>query len=275
MTMQILVGADPEVFVKAKGSRYFSSAHNLIPGTKAQPFAVNRGAVQVDGMALEFNINPAENEEEFVANVNTVMAELEAMVPDYKLVIEPYANFPKKTIKDSPEEALLLGCDPDFNAYTGKRNEAPEVNDETMRTAAGHVHIGWGEDLDPQDPEHFEACCMLAKQLDYYLGVGSLLFDHDNTRKTLYGKAGSFRPKPYGMEYRVLSNAWLKDERLMRWVYQCATKAFEDLVEGKCPANEWEMLARGIIDKEDYGPNTEGFIKRMLDELGLPHPAEV
>ena len=54
---QILVGCDPEVFV-AKGGK-FISAHGMIPGTKKAPHKVERGAVQVDGMALEFNIDPA------------------------------------------------------------------------------------------------------------------------------------------------------------------------------------------------------------------------
>ena len=53
----ITVGADPELFVK-KG-RSFQSAYGMIPGTKQKPKKVIKGAVQVDGMALEFNIDRA------------------------------------------------------------------------------------------------------------------------------------------------------------------------------------------------------------------------
>ena len=49
------IGADPEVFVADSLTNTFVSAHDLVPGTKLEPFAVNKGAVQVDGMALEFN----------------------------------------------------------------------------------------------------------------------------------------------------------------------------------------------------------------------------
>ena len=52
--MNILIGADPELFVKKDG--VVVSGHDLIQGTKADPFPVQDGAVQVDGMALEFNI---------------------------------------------------------------------------------------------------------------------------------------------------------------------------------------------------------------------------
>jgi hypothetical protein len=52
--MQVSVGADPEVFVRnAEGEPV--PACGLIPGTKAEPHRVDSGAVQVDGLALEFN----------------------------------------------------------------------------------------------------------------------------------------------------------------------------------------------------------------------------
>ncbi len=41
------------------------------------------------------------------------------------------------------------------------------------------------------------------------------MYDKDTERRGMYGKAGAFRPKPYGVEYRTLSNAWLSnDERI-------------------------------------------------------------
>lgn len=84
---KILVGCDPEVFVKQEG--VFKSAHNLIKGDKKNPQKIKHGAVQVDGMALEFNIDPAASEQEFVFNVNQVFAALKAMVPDYEVVATP------------------------------------------------------------------------------------------------------------------------------------------------------------------------------------------
>ena len=51
------VGADPEIFLgDADGG--LVSAYGLIKGDKEHPFPVTNGAVQVDGMAAEFNIDP-------------------------------------------------------------------------------------------------------------------------------------------------------------------------------------------------------------------------
>ena len=87
----ILVGADPEVFVQQQG--IFRSAYNLIKGDKKNPQRVNKGAVQVDGMALEFNIEPAANADEFLVNIDTVFNTLRSMVPDYDIAVTPVAHF--------------------------------------------------------------------------------------------------------------------------------------------------------------------------------------
>ena len=77
--VKITIGADPEIFVTNKDGR-FRSAHGLVPGTKTEPFRVNNGAVQVDGMALEFNIDPVETEDDFVTNITSVMQQMQEMV---------------------------------------------------------------------------------------------------------------------------------------------------------------------------------------------------
>lgn len=228
--MQIKIGADPEVFMKKDGE--YISAHGVIPGDKKNPHRVDKGAVQVDGMALEFNIDPAESEEEFCVNIETVMAQLVDMLPEGSAIDAiPTCHFGKEYIAEQPEEAKELGCDPDFNAYTGEQNDIPDV-DLPFRTGAGHVHIGWTEGAEATGQEHMGMCQQLIRQLDYYLGVPSILFDRDTDRREMYGAAGAFRPKSYGVEYRVLSNAWLKRRELTAWVYRATCKAVEDLING-------------------------------------------
>lgn len=225
----ILIGCDPEVFVKQ--GNLFKSAFGLIKGDKKNPQKVRRGAVQVDGMALEFNIDPAASEDEFCINVNDVFDQMKKMVPAYQVVTVPVAHFDPEYMKAQPEKALELGCDPDFNAWIGGVNEKPNGN-RPMRTASGHIHIGWTSGQNIQEYDHIQQVEMAMRQLDFYLGLGSLLYDDDTERRGMYGNAGCYRPKPYGGEYRVLSNAWLKSEDTMRWVYRNAVKGIEDLMKG-------------------------------------------
>lgn len=217
---KILLGADPELFMKSPNTGAFVSAHDCVPGTKYEPFKVPFGAIQVDGTALEFNIDPAHTVDEFVNNINAVRKTLESYVPGYNVVAEPVALYDKDYFMwEVPAEAHTLGCDPDYNGWTGDQNPRPDPSGKPLRTAAGHIHIGWGEGFDVFDSDHFKYCARVARQMDYYLGIYSLIWDKDPTRRELYGKAGAFRVKPYGMEYRVLSNRWLASEELMRWVY--------------------------------------------------------
>ena len=227
--MHITVGCDPELFVTQNGK--FRSAHGLIPGTKEAPFRVKNGAVQVDGMALEYNIDPVDNADDFVRFNQSVMEQMRAMVPDYDFAIVPSCKFNGNHFRAQPDEAKELGCQPDYNAYTGVANPRPD-NKTTMRTASGHVHIGFIDDADPNSDEHMVRCATLIKQLDCYLGLPSLLFDNDVRRRRMYGAAGAFRPKPYGVEYRVLSNAWLLNENRMRFVFNQTVRAVNDLLKG-------------------------------------------
>ncbi|MHA2066536.1 MAG: putative amidoligase domain-containing protein [Candidatus Thorarchaeota archaeon] len=240
------IGADPELFLKKDGE--FHSSHGIVPGTKREPHRVPIGAVQVDGMALEFNIDPAENSEEFVHNINTVLSSLREMVPnEYDFSLESIAMFPKEHMEVQPEEALLLGCEPDFNAYTGEENPAP-VPLDYIRTAAGHVHLGWTEGRDVEDPAYIQNCCSLVKQLDYTLGLPSLVEDRDEVRRNMYGKAGAFRPKEYGLEYRVMSNYWLKSNETMRKVFNRAYRGFDWLKGGGYICSQHHPSAEEIIN---------------------------
>lgn len=263
--MRVLVGADPEVFMFKNGQPV--SAFGAIQGTKDKPFKVDKGAVQVDGMALEFNIDPAESAEEFRGHIRMVMAQLQGMVPGYDLNPVPVANFGFDYISTQPKEATELGCNPDFNAwFDGEPN--PKPNGELpFRTGAGHVHIGWTNKADVYDPEHRQACIMVTKQMDYYLGLGSLLYDNDNQRREMYGSAGSFRYKPYGCEYRVLSNAWLKDDNLIQWVFDRTVQGVNDLAEGKAAFNEYGALAQDVIRNNDIKE-----AKAIMHSLNIPLP---
>ncbi len=246
--MQILVGCDPEVFVKDNGK--FISAHNMIQGDKKNPFPVNKGAVQVDGMALEFNIHPAASENEFLINVEEVFQQLRNMVPQYQLEAVPVAHFGEDYMKIQPPEALELGCDPDYNGWSATANARPN-GDRPFRTASGHVHIGWTDGEDIKDETHFTRCCHVSKQMDFFLGLPSLAYDKDTQRRELYGKAGAFRSKSYGCEYRTLSNSWLNSKELIRWVYRNVQTGMERLFNGDMLADKYGDIQE-IINSSNW-----------------------
>ncbi|MGL5323575.1 MAG: putative amidoligase domain-containing protein [Aeromonas sp.] len=242
-TLNVLVGADPELFIMGKKTKKFKSAHGRVPGTKANPHPVPCGAIQIDGMALEFNIDPAATKTEFKRNLKTVMGELKARVPQFHVMAVPTATFDKKHLAKQPPEALELGCEPDYCAYFDGPNPRPNAAAD-FRTGSGHVHIGWTKDVDIHDPEHIEACRILVRELDFRLGLPSLLWDNDGKRRELYGKAGAYRIKPYGVEYRTLSNRWLSSPKLQEFVFNQVVASVEALLTLKKEDRMQELYAQ-------------------------------
>src|SRR3546814_4146318 len=128
------------------------------------------------------------------------------------------------------QKALELGCSPDYNAWTGGVNPPPDASQNPlMRCAGGHLHVGWTEGESLGSIQHVMNCSDLVKQLDWYLGLWSLGKDKDKVRRSLYGKAGACRIKPYGVEYRVLSNFWIKNKKSRLETWNRMVKGIEEM----------------------------------------------
>jgi len=271
------IGCDPELFlIKRDGSPM--SAYGVVQGTKKEPFKVENGAYQVDGMALEFNTDPVPVKNQFDVfnrNITTVIKRLKEDVKaaGYKSArfnIVPVQDFGEEIMAQQPEEAKELGCDPDWSAYTKAPNPRPD-GDVTFRTASGHIHVGWGADIPVEHPNHIDICCDFIKCMDATVGMFMTLIDTDPRRRELYGKAGAFRPKPYGVEYRTPSNLWLTHVNRRKVIYHLVNIAikinssggqFQSYVNGckwdtqvksmkAATAAEAQSLVQETIDKGD------------------------
>lgn len=233
--MNVLIGADPELFCFDTETGNAVSVHDIVPGSKMTPQKVPFGAIQPDGTAAEFNIEPAATRAEFVTRIQRVSRILELTVKaknaGYILKAVPTASFSKEYLNNLPVLARELGCEPDYNAYTGEPNPKPDC-DLPFRTGSGHIHIGWCDTARPFGEAHMSRCCELVKELDTTLYDFSRCWDSDTKRQELYGKPGAFRPKKYGVEYRVLSNAWLNDEWTIEYVYEAAKRTTELWLHG-------------------------------------------
>lgn len=236
----IKIGADPEFFVRR--GFHILPAHPVGCGSKEHPKETPHGHIQIDGLALECNVRPATTRDDFVRNVQGVRRDAEQELymwdPTATLIAAPSIFFGQTRLSRLPPQFRELGCRPDMNAYTLQENPPPDSS-QAFRTGAGHLHIGWTEGAD-QHPAFVRQCAEVARELDYYLGLPSLLWDTDQRRRSLYGRAGAFRPKPYGMEYRVLSNKWVSTDTHIGWVFDAARRAAERVLRG----DPWRLSLR-------------------------------
>lgn len=262
--MPLLIGADPELFVKRQGKFY--SAHNLVPGTKRRPHKVENGAVQVDGLALEVNIDPARDPEEFVYNLSSVLNTLKGMIPkDCEFASDAIATFDPEHILSQPKEALEIGCEPDYNAYTMKVNPRPNLVPH-IRSAGGHFHFGFTKGALPFDDNHYQKCGQVIRQMDFGIGLPSIILDEGREcYGTGYRLAGAFRPKRYGCEYRSPSNYWINDPKLMMLMYENGSLMWNLLEDGRDLFEEYGDEAEKIINSHNVPAAVE-----LCEEIGIP-----
>lgn len=219
----VTVGADPEVFV-ATNDGSITSAIGHVGGSKVFPRPVTDGGVQEDNVLAEFNINPAKSKMEFIHNMDSVMTDLKRILETNELqpIIIPSHRYTEEQLQSFGPNAMEFGCSSEWNAWTDRTLPKPKAEGHTLRTAGGHIHVGY-------DNPHTLTNISLVKMLDYVIGLPSVLIDTDKQRRKLYGKAGSMRHKDYGVEYRTVSNFWLSSQELMSWVYDRTLWATQNL----------------------------------------------
>lgn len=139
-----VIGADPEVFVYASEMGKIVSSLDLVGGTKASPRPLETEGffVQEDNVLAEYNIPVSKSKKEFVFNIHHGLELIKRTLPEgFIPLIKSSHRFDPAQLEDP--RAFVMGCDPDFNAWSNKRNPPPDLDkDPYLRSAGGHVHVG-------------------------------------------------------------------------------------------------------------------------------------
>ena len=138
----------------------------------------------------------------------------------------------KDTLMRLSPESRELGCLPSRNAY----GEVSPVPTDGMkyrwRSAGGHIHLDLrtsttnrGRAEGYRNREDIES---LVRLLDLFVGIPSVLLARGKgelKRREAYGRAGEYRVKRYGIEYRTLSNFWLQSPYVFSLIFGQADTA--------------------------------------------------
>lgn len=269
----LTIGTDAEVFLRNKDNDEIISAEGYVKGSKHRPFRFDKQdskwfTTQLDNVLAEFTIPPASTSGEFLRGIDKAINYLrQTLPPNIEPVIQASANLNEKYLQT--EQATMFGCDPDFNAYTGFINEKPFCEDHTLRSCGAHVHLGYkGIETKVKnflfDYAVDKQRANIVRALDLFISVPLVVMEPDSERKRLYGKAGAFRPKPYGLEYRTPSNWYLSDKKLTEWVFNSTRAAFDYFVaNGELPNN----LAKHV--QETINTNNKSFANDLIKDFKL------
>jgi hypothetical protein len=197
------IGTDAELPIQLLDGSWIPVT-GLVGGTKDEPIPLGKLGpgffVQEDCTNLEFNVPACQSGGKLELAVAKALKEIRNILPPTMTAkIESLVEYNPKFLQIP--QTRVFGCMPDFNVYTKEENPRPSAKNPNVRTAAAHVHLGWAN---PTNEDRFA----FVKMLDLFMALAFVA--HDNAkRRELYGRAGSFRPKEYGLEYRVLGNSWL------------------------------------------------------------------
>lgn len=217
------IGADPEVFIINQDSRKAVLPYGITSGTKRKPEVIDGDiTLQEDGFAIEYGFKPKRSVHDFCHSVSNGLRIIQEKAKDINGTVsyDPFIEISEDTMKAAKKKTVILGCLPDFNlnmemCVPDTQGIAPEHL--YFRTAGGHVHLGFPMDgVTFKSIDHLSLCVKVVKKFLGHKSIAMTLsaLDSDEMerkRLTLYGGNGMFRPKPYGVEIRRLSNFWVFD----------------------------------------------------------------
>jgi hypothetical protein len=226
MTYNVTWGADPELFIATKDGKVVGG-ERAIPqdglgdsyyDSWNQKRRMTRKRVVLDGVQVEFNVAASQCRASLGADIKATFASLKrhldaannGLVPSFEAVV----RVDPEELKALSEAAQKLGCQPSANIHDRNASVTVTKANENLRSAGGHIHLGLHKPL----MEHRERLPFL---MDVIVGNTCVLIDRNPLaaeRRTLYGRAGEYRIQPHGLEYRTLSNFWLRSYQLMSLV---------------------------------------------------------
>lgn len=253
MSDKIPFGGDPEVFVQTQNG-VIACPVALLKEPKKVVKVGNHGGFNRDGMAFELNPAPSTSPEEVMANMlklltDGILSLSKAGLGITKKIGVDIQAIPIQQALDLPNDVWELGCEPDYDAYSGQYNIVnvdPRIY--TKRFAGGHITMQIGA-------LPFADVCEVVKLFDYHAGLYSIrwsdLPDSIERRRT-YGRAGAFRYHHENgiVEYRTPDAGWLWNNGYVEMCNRMA-KAFQDFQSGVRLTNPSTIIrAINECDKE-------------------------
>lgn len=253
---EVFVGLDSEFFFVEPKLDVVVPAHMLLPNkfdpkvvvedrTGASPDSTGKGvALHYDGIQGEFSAVESRNPQDVLRRIQVAVHHICELAEGQNLRVSLQGAIPVDIAKfdEYPEDAVEFGCDADYISWLdGVENPIScAAEDHAVRYAGTHLHLGVPEE---EHDQHLirtllepESRIEIVKTLDFLVGNTAVLLDQapeSTLRRQLYGKAGTFRPTDYGVEYRALSSFMMVSPHLLPTLWALARESVRLVMEGR------------------------------------------
>ena len=286
----VTLGCDPEFFFAKDGKVIGSEKVLPENGTLTQPAdsmdsyhpeKSNLSKFIIDGVQAELNPRASSCRALLGNEIKRCFQDLHALMVEKGVAADfsQCVEVDKAEMDSLSDKSKVFGCAPSKNCY-GESKISVDPRVYRGRSAGGHIHIGncyskylinasFREQFRAayelnQNPNNawkiaeridyaLKASDIMVPVLDIVLGNTCVLVDRapsNKERRKVYGKAGEHRIKDYGIEYRSLSNFWLRSYQLMSMVMGISRLAVH-LVEQSTPENDYVKALFDAVKRED------------------------
>lgn len=230
-----MLGCDPELFFAAPSGEVIGS-ERVLPETPLETtyhsvrsmLMPKRHGIVMDGVQVELNPNPhtcrANLVNELSYHFRTLKTHLGKM-KDVRVSFKTVVEVSEEEMSKLSERSRQLGCAPSLNAHDTQATISVDPATYRTRSAGGHIHLGLqpgSSTMWAYSPEKvYAARERIVPIMDILVGLPSVFIDRDPQaaeRRKVYGRAGEYRLPAHGLEYRTLSNFWLRNSALMSFV---------------------------------------------------------
>jgi hypothetical protein len=252
-------GCDSEFILTLHGK--YKSAVPVLRGTRDKRQRIDGVEIFHDNVLAEVAIEYSNTWHQVRGSFHHALKTLARAVDPCKLNLFASADYPRSELTDP--EAKEAGCSEEKDAYT--RSTLPSQEDKiktgAFRTAGAHIHLGGDGVL-----QNSIRLKLVVYAMDLFVAVPSLFLDDNifaRERRAMYGRAGSYREKPYGLEYRVLGPFWLRSPSTAELFYNLSMFALDFVESGKFD-RFWSIDEKKLFDGKKDAYQCHGYNKDLL-----------
>lgn len=238
----VYLSADPEFFIWDPEDEMIVPSDEILPkqGNPVTDGVTKSNArLYTDGVQAEFNLRKKTCRHHVIEKLTAAHSLIDSKIPnELEVKYTPAVELPEDQVMFLSDFARQLGCDPSRNAWMrGEEMDMPYGEESPTRYAGGHIHMGKYRDGPPNlFIDDHDNVIEIIKVADHIVGLPfTQMFGGEASalRRQAYGKAGEYRYKDYGLEYRVLGPQWAEFVPLVGPVFGWFREALNIVYSGE------------------------------------------
>ena len=193
--MKLKIGVEVELVVSNQREPVVC---DFLKYTKSKPLIDNGNLYMKDASLLEIALRPCSSPEQYEEAVEEGLYKANQLLPpNHSLSAQACTQYTQEQLDKDPYSSVL-GCGQSLNFY--EHRKMPAQYTDTSRYGGVHVNVSIGSKMPLSFVYGMDSIAGLLSASEWETDAP----EKHRKRRTWYGRAGEYRRKPFGIEYRTL-----------------------------------------------------------------------